>query len=412
MTKLSDQLKALGVQVGAKNLPPPKPKHAHTIENVLPGRIHTTPLGETFIVEQVFASDYRHGKVALTINASLQTIAEWANEPRLAQCDPRHLVFLDTETSGLAGGTGTFAFLIGLGRWNGEALQLTQIFLRDPIEEPAALAALATYWQPGDALVTFNGKAFDAPLLRNRYILNGSDVPFSDAAHLDLLPLARRLWRDRLESRALKSLEEHILGATRTQDEVPGWLIPQMYFDYLASGDARPMKSVLYHNAMDVVAMAALLNHITQMLNDPLHFALAHGIDLIAIGKLFEDLGRWEDAAILYARGLELDLSEESFRETTQRLARLQRRRGNLASAIELWHSATHTRQVYAFVELAKYYEHRTREYDRAIAQTRAALAIVTSDDFPRDARKRWLKELEHRLKRLESKARRKTNDK
>ena len=411
MPTLSDKLKSLGVQVGAKNLPPPKPKHANSIEKVLPGRIHATPLGETFIVEQTFTSDYRHGNATLALNASLQTIAEWANEPRLAQCDPHHLVFLDTETSGLAGGTGTLAFLIGLGRLSDDGLQLTQIFIRDPIEEPAALAALTEFLQPLDALVTFNGKSFDAPLLRNRYILNGYDVPFNDAAHLDLLPLARRLWRDRLESRALKSLEEHILGAARTEDEVPGWLIPQMYFDYLASGDARPMKSVLYHNAMDVIAMAALLNHITQMLNDPLHFALAHGIDLVAIGKLYEDLGRWDEAANLYARGLELDLSEESFRETTQRLARLQRRRGDLASAIELWHNATHTRQVYAFVELAKYYEHRTREYARAIEQTRAALAIVTSDDFPRDARKRWLKELEHRLKRLESKARRMTND-
>jgi hypothetical protein len=411
MPTLSDKLKSLGVQVGTKNLPPPKPKHAHAVENILPGRAHTTLLGETFVIEQTYPPEYRHGNVALPLTVSLQPLADWANDPRLAQCETRNLVFLDTETSGLPGGTGTFAFLIGLGRYDETGFRLTQILMRDPIEEPAALAAVTEFLQPLDALVTFNGKSFDAPLLRNRYILNRHAVPFNDAAHLDLLPLARRLWRDRLESRALKSLEEHILGATRTEDEVPGWLIPQIYFDYLASGDARQLKGVLYHNAMDVVAMAALLSHVAQMLSDPLNFALEHGIDIVAIGKMFEDLGRFDDAAKLYVRGLELDLAETSFRETVQRLARLQRRRGKMTEAVALWQSATNTRQVYAFVELAKYYEHQTREYPLAIEQTRAALAVVKANDFPRDARKQWLGDLEHRLTRLENKNRRKTED-
>ncbi|MEW5719910.1 MAG: ribonuclease H-like domain-containing protein, partial [Chloroflexota bacterium] len=212
------------------------------------------------------------------------------------------------------------------------------------------------------------------------------------------------LWRDRLESRALGSLEEHILKMTRTEEDIPGWLIPQIYIDYMRSGDARELRGVFYHNAMDVVAMAALLNHIAALLNDPLTFAIEHGLDVIAIGKLFEDLGRWDDAATLYARGLELDLSEESFRETVQRYAHLQRRRGDVLSAVELWRGAAGTRQVYAFVELAKHYEHRARDYAEAIAQTRAALAIVTATDFPRDARSQWLGELEHRLARLERK--------
>jgi len=406
MTELSDKLKSLGVQVGAKNLPPPKPRRGNSIEQVVNGRLHVTPFGEAFVVEQTYPPDYRHGNVALPLTTSLQPIADWANESRIATSDPRHLVFLDTETSGLAGGTGTYAFLIGLGRYDETGFQLTQIFMRDPIEEPAALAALTEFLQPLDALVTFNGKSFDAPLLRNRYILNQHDIPFADAAHLDLLPLARRLWRDRLESRALKSLEEHILGAVRTEDEVPGWLIPQMYFDYLASGDARPMKGVLYHNAMDVVAMAALLNHIAQLLNDPLTFAVEHGIDIIAIGKLYEDLGRWDDAAKLYARGLELDLSEAAFRETVRRYSYLQRKRGDVSSAIELWRGAAGTKQVYAYVELAKYYEHKARDHAEAIAQTHAALEIVQAPDFPRDARKQWQKDLEHRLKRLETKKR------
>ncbi len=401
MPTLSDKLKSLGVKVGARDLPPPKPKHAHSIENVVPGRTHATELGDAFIVETTYPPEYRHGNAALQITASLQTIAEWAREERIAHCAPNGFVFLDTETTGLAGGTGTFAFLVGIGRYDGDTFRLTQFFLRDPIEEPAMLAALTALLQPLDALVTFNGKAFDVPLLNARYITNRSDTPFARVPHLDLLPLARRLWRERLESRALKSLETHILGAERTDEDIPGFLIPQMYFDYLRTGDARPLKRVLYHNAMDVVAMAALLSHVAQLLSDPVEFAAEHGLDLVSIGKLFEDLGRLDDAARIYARGLELDLPEESFRQTTQRLAVVHRRRGEMSAALKLWRDAAGNRQIYAHVELAKYYEHRTRDYAQAAQWTRAALVIVRESSA--DARREWLGALEHRLKRLEA---------
>jgi len=402
MVSLSDKLKSLGVKIGAHDLPPPRSKHAFAIENVIAGRVVATELGDAFVIEKIYANDYRHGNIALPVNASLATIADWANEPTLATGDLSRWVFLDTETSGLAGGTGTYAFLIGLGRYVGNAFYLTQIFMRDPGQEPATLAALTEFLQPCDALVTFNGKSFDAPLLRNRYILNRADAPFVDAAHLDLLPLARRLWRDRLESRALKSLEAHILGMTRTEEDIPGFLIPQIYFDYLSTGDARPLKRVLYHNAMDVVAMAALLSHIAQLLDDPLTFAIEHGLDLIAIGKMFEDLGRSEDAARLYARGLESDLPEENFRATMERFVRLQKRRGQSDAALELWRAAAGTRQIYAFVELAKFYEHQQRDYAQAARWTRDALALVAQSSP--QVRREWRGQLEHRLQRIERK--------
>ncbi|HEX7589182.1 MAG TPA: ribonuclease H-like domain-containing protein, partial [Anaerolineae bacterium] len=315
-------------------------------------------------------------------------------------------VFLDTETTGLAGGSGTYAFLVGVGRYDGETFRLLQFFMRDPIEEPALLAALTELLAPLDALVTFNGKAFDVPLLNARYITNRAATPFKSVPHLDLLPLARRLWRDRLESRALKSLETHILGVARSEEEVPGFLIPQIYFDYLRNGDARPLKRVLYHNAMDVVAMAALLGHIAQMLDNPIEFATEHGLDIISIGKLFEDLGRLDDAARIFARGLEFDLPEESFRQTSQRLAIVHRRRGEMPAAIELWRDAAGHRQIYAHVELAKYYEHKARDYDQAAEWTRSAITIVRESSPT--TRREWLGALEHRLKRLESRQRKK----
>jgi uncharacterized protein YprB with RNaseH-like and TPR domain len=145
----------------------------------------------------------------------LGIIAQWAREPRLAEVEPDTFAFLDTETTGLAGGTGTYAFLVGVGRYDGEDFHLAQFFMRDPAEEPALLWALTDFLGPCQALVTFNGKAFDVPLLNARYITNGETPSLTSTAHLDLLPLARRLWRDRLPSRALGYLEEHILGLTR-----------------------------------------------------------------------------------------------------------------------------------------------------------------------------------------------------
>jgi tetratricopeptide (TPR) repeat protein len=276
--------------------------------------------------------------------------------------------------------------------------------MRDPAEESAVLHALTEFIAPGAALVTFNGKGFDVPLLNARYIQNRFTSPLPQYPHLDLLPLARRLWRDRLESRALGSLEQHILGAHRTGEEVPGFLIPRMYFEYLQTRDARPLKGVFYHNAMDVLAMAALLNHIAQMLDDPVRFASEHGIDLISIAKMFEDMGRWDEAAELFARGMEEDLPEANYREALQRLSFLQRRRGNHDAAMDLWRQAARAKQLYAYVELAKVYEHERRDYAEAAQWTRAALDIVRLDEFPRDARRVWLAELEHRLARLETK--------
>jgi tetratricopeptide (TPR) repeat protein len=277
--------------------------------------------------------------------------------------------------------------------------------MRDPVEEPAQLAALAGYLQPCDALVTFNGKTFDVPLLNTRYTVHRRPTPLAAPAQLDLLHLARRLWRDRLPSRALGQLEIHILGAQRSHEDVPGWLIPQLYFDYLRSGDARPLKGVFYHNAMDVVAMVALLAHMAQLLDDPLNTAVEHGLDVVALGKLFEDLGRLEAAVQLYERGLAYNnLPEESYWDTQRRLSFAQRRRGDLAAALNTWRLAAEGRQIYAYVELAKYYEHQARDYPEAVRWTQAALELVNAPNFSRYECRHWLADLQHRLSRLQRK--------
>jgi len=404
MASLSDKLKSLGVKVGARDLPPPRPRDVYSIQQVVPGRFQETAYGEAFLVEQRYPLEHRQGCASLRITTSLQVIAEWAREPRLADLEPEAFAFLDTETTGLAGGTGTYAFMVGVGRYDGEAFHLVQFFMRDPMEEPALLEALTEFLQPCQALVTFNGKAFDVPLLNARYITHGESPPMASMAHLDLLLLARRLWRDRLPSRALGYLEEHILGLTRTQEDVPGWVIPSLYFDYLRTNDARPLKSVFYHNAVDVLSLAALLSHMAGLLDDPLGENAVHGVDLVAMGKLFEDMGHLDRAAQLYECGLAHDLPQEVHCKAVERLSFAHKRRGDLSSAIRWWREAAGNGQIYAHVELAKFYEHQQRDYHQGATWTQAAIDRVSAPDFPRHARLRWLPELEHRLARLRRK--------
>ena len=404
MVSLSDKLKSLGVRIGTRHLPPPRPRDPYPIERVVPGRFQETPHGEVYVVEKRYPLEHRYGCATLQITASLRVIAEWASEPRLANAELDTFAFLDTETTGLAGGTGTYAFLVGVGRYEGGEFHLAQFFMRDPIEEPALLAALAEFLQPCRALVTFNGKGFDVPLLNARYITNGEQSPLASIAHLDLLPLARRLWRPRLPSRALGYLEQHILGLARTEEDVPGWVIPSLYFSYLRSGDARAMRSVFYHNAMDVLSLAALLSHVADLLDDPLSEAIAHGLDLVAIGRMFENLGRLEKAAQLYKHGLMRNLPDDMYWKAVRWLSFAHKRLGNLSAAVALWRQAACSGQVYAHVELAKFYEHQQRDYSEAARWTHAALALVNAPEFPPHESRRWRNGLEHRLARLHRK--------
>src|SRR5215208_1824689 len=163
-TSLTDKLRSLGVGKGSE-LAPPKPKSPYGIDSVVAGAFLPTRRGDVFIVEQSYTPDYRHGISPIVCSLPLSLISQWANDPRLTEIPLSRFAFLDTETSGLAGGTGTYAFMVGIARFIDDHFVLRQFFMRDPAEEPAMLEAIAQCLAPAQALVTFNGKAFDAPLL-------------------------------------------------------------------------------------------------------------------------------------------------------------------------------------------------------------------------------------------------------
>ncbi len=401
------KLKALGVSVGTDHLQTThaleKNTRAAPIHAVLDGEYCSTPRGELFVVEQSFGPEYRHGRQPLPID-SLQGIAQALSDPRLETLSPSSLVFLDIETSGLTGGAGTLIFLVGVGRFDGESFRLTQYFLHRPSDEPALLETLLQVLAPYHVLVTFNGKTFDVPLLNNRYTLHHIPSPLKDPIHIDLLSFARRLWRERLPSRTLKSLEETILEASRTIDEVSGYEIPWLYFNYLRTGDASSLKGVFHHNALDVISMAALLSHITALLQDPFAGRLNHGLDFFALGKFYEALDHPDIAAQLFEHALAFDLDPNDLERIVRRLSTLHKRRDNITQAVRLWEKAASQGHLYAFVELAKYYEHHRHDYPTALRWTAAALDHLEKHPLPAHVRERRQNELRHRLSRLQTK--------
>jgi uncharacterized protein YprB with RNaseH-like and TPR domain len=404
MATLSERLKSLGVKIGTKELPPPQARKSFPVEDIVAGRFVEVGNSLTFLIEEDFSTNYIHGQVGLRIVTKPLTIAEWAGDQSIAERDPESLVFLDTETSGLAGGTGTFAFLIGVGRYTQEGFHLAQFFMRDPLEEPALLLALEEFLAPCQTVVSFNGKAFDVPLLNTRYTLQGWKSPFRNLAHVDLLHLSRRLWRDRLPSRTLGNLEVQILHASRTDEEIPGWMIPQLYFDFLRDGDARPLKRVFYHNAMDVVSLAALLNHTSSLLEAPLNQSPIEYLDVAAVARLLEDLGHNEEATQLYENCLQAELPEEVYNGILYRLSMIHKHNNNYPAAISLWEQATADRQLYAYEELAKYYEHHAQNPELALKLSYLAMDRIDSYATLVPEKERWKIEFHHRVTRLQRK--------
>ncbi len=398
----SKRLKALGVELGKdKRLRKPK-RNKHPIETVVDGRFWDVIYGQVFCHEEIYPIDHSHGTKLLWTSDSIQTLCQWAHAQDLSNTDLQDFIFLDTETSGLAGGTGTYAFEVGLGRFTDKGFRMAQFFMRHPGEEPALLAGLSEFMDGMKAVVTYNGKSFDIPLLNTRYTLQGMTSPFDDIDHFDLLPLARRLWKLRLESRTLGNVENQILGVSRSEEEVPGYLIPEMYFEYLKTQDARPLSGIFYHNAIDILSLAGLFSHMAYLLNDPGPEKIKYGEDLVALARFYESMSDIPQAEALYKEALDTQLPDDLYWDTVQRFSFLLKRNEDWSAAISLWEQAAKRQELYAFVELAKYYEHRVRDFTEARRWTLQAIDSLDKRHFPIYEYHTWQEELEHRLARLE----------
>lgn len=373
----------------------------------LPGREIETPAGRCVLFEAHFALDHQHGGVPLASWLELPPLAVscLAKRGDLPPIDPRATVFLDTETTGLAGGTGTSAFLIGLGYFMSDAFVVRQLFMRDFSEERAMLLALAETLRPFRYAVTFNGKSFDLPLLATRFVLARLRRPWEPELHLDLLHPARRLWQARLESCSLATLEEAVLGHRRDLD-VPSWLIPSLYASYVRDGQAEPLRRVFSHNRHDVLSLVALAAHLGRRLATPLDGRLGPD-ELLAAARLYEEIGRRDLACACLEAAL--PRAEPPLRQRLQlQLALLYRRAGQRERAFTLWRALASARSfaLVGLIEMAKYLEHQQRDIAAALELVEQALAILELREL-QDGAWRWRAEradLERRLARLRRK--------
>lgn len=415
-SSLPDDLRRRLEQLGVSRGPLANPAHERparerstSVESVVKGDVVATQFGSCFVAEEVWSGDAQHGNVALAaVHAHSNGVpAALAQDDTLRDFDFRATAFIDTETSGLAGGAGTFAFLVGVGFFDGADFTVRQFFMRDPGEEPALIHLLDALLQEFDSLVSFNGKAFDVPLLQTRFVLSRRQFPLGDAPHLDLLSPARRLWSARLPSCSLTSLEERILGFFREGD-VPGWLIPSLYFEYARTGDASPLRPVFSHNALDILSMVSLSTRMAQWLTAPETADVRHGADWYSLGRCYERLGWASRAADAYGQALTAPCAPAIRQRSHEHLSFLYKRQAQWDRAINLWQALVDARpadRLYPYEELAKYYEHRRREYGRAIWLVQEAIERIEARELrPRRPRQRALAELRYRLERLERK--------
>jgi len=344
------------------------------LEELIQGRRVENERGEFFMVETDLHLDGRHGDLSLSRFRTLApgSVGVLTGERELDGFDLSRAVFLDTETTGLAGGTGTAAFLVGVGYLDGDRFRVRQYFMRDYPEEAALLRGLAEHLRGFKHLVTYNGRTFDVPLLEARYRLNREPYPLADWAHLDLLHPARRLWKERLDSCRLQFLESELLGVHRYGD-VPGADIPRIYFDYVRSRgrDARALVAVLEHNRVDVLSLAAL----AVLACDWVHEARAEDPrDVYCLGRVFERAEMYERSDEQYRRVAASDGADAVRVPSLLRLAARAQRTGDHRAAASLWEEAAGSGDCRALRALAIHHEHRSRDLAAALVAVERAL--------------------------------------
>ncbi|WP_211227923.1 ribonuclease H-like domain-containing protein [Spirochaeta cellobiosiphila] len=311
----------------------------------------------------------------------------WSKDPYLynGQRQAEDFLFYDTETTGLSGGAGTVPFLVGIGFIKGDAFQFKQYFLSDYPGEGDLLALIKKDLDPTKLHVSYNGKTYDSHLIRTRFLMNRMNwmIP----PQLDLLTISRRLWKNCIGSCKLSNIEEVILGIKRQTQDVPGALVPQMYFDFLKSRDAKDLQGVFYHNQEDIYSLVKLLFYIEKIFAHPFEYSL---VDRFRLGLCLQEINRPEGPILI-----EQSASLPHY-HSMRYMGNLYKKRGDWDKALSLWRELASIKPYFAYTELAKYYEHKQKDPIKALDY----LNLIPLNVLREGQRN----ELEKRLKRLKQK--------
>jgi uncharacterized protein len=363
MATLED-LRARIQRVLDRSLDRPRPPRPRVDSEDLPFAVEKTAAGPLHVRTLRLLPSHRTGRASVLASRHARTpfLAQLALDPSLAACDPSRALYLDTETTGLNCGTGTLAFLVGLASWDrndaGSELVVEQLLLRSPGEEAPMLDRIAERVRDASMLVTFNGKAFDLPLLRTRFAMARMTPP-PEPPHLDLVHVARRVHRERRKSCKLTAIEETVLGFVREGD-TPSGEVSRWYLHFLRTGDPRALVGVVDHNAWDVVAMAALVG----LYGEPLETSVLSAHDLVGIGKTLLRAGDKHAALDAVERAVKGGAGDVALLAR----ARVCKRMGDKARALaELERLATRDDDPEILLELSKLYEHFAKDPAKAL---------------------------------------------
>jgi hypothetical protein len=371
------------------------------------GNIVTTSGGTYLEIVTAFTTKFLHGVKALQTLLEKRAVSLDCFETTSGNgnIDIEQFVFVDAETTGLSTTAGTVAFLIGVGYVEMDCFKVHQFFLPDYADEPPMLEAVADLVDGKTVVVSFNGKAFDLPLLEARYVLQRMTTPFASMRHLDLLHVSRRFWRGRFVDNTLQTLEKELLSVYRYND-TPGYLIPQLFFDYLRTGEPEPLAGVMLHNRLDIVTLLFLMNTVQTYLEDAPRFDYYSPLDALMISKHHTRKGEIEAAAEVASRQFSGKMKHETELPLALHLYRAQRRLGRHEEAlatIMFLRQAKGETKLFALEEAAKILEHRLRDYPQASQLVLEALEYLDSPlvDLSPKRLSVWYDALQRRRQRL-----------
>ena len=371
------------------------------ISNFINGEWVNTEHGDIFIAKKSIPihTEYSGKSLKAIFQINDDWLSRLGNFKERKVIDFTQTVFLDTETTGLSLGTGTVAFIVGIGYFSEDKFFIDQYFIDNFNKEPGMLQLISNSLEPFENIITFNGKAFDIPILESRFTINMLKSPFQKLSHLDLLHPARQLWNLELENCKLSTIEERILSIKRGND-LPGEEVPRFYFRYLHTSDPLEVKPIFQHNCQDIISLALTTIALWQ------HF---HNIDPLSDSKLIQKSrakilakkGEIEKAISIYEKSLSEELPAYLEKETYIKLGLLYKKTGNLKKMEAFFEKAIEIEIPFyltPYVELAKLYEHKVKDLQKAYEIIQEALNKISPHKVKEIA------SLEHRLKRIKRK--------
>ncbi|MCF8001030.1 MAG: ribonuclease H-like domain-containing protein [Halanaerobiales bacterium] len=350
-----------------------------------------------------YPSHYKHGLYAIQkffkqLDTNILATITNSNDLEINKNIKNNILFIDTETTGLMGGTGTVSFLIGIGYFHDEKFVVEQYLMRDYDEETPMLIDIKKKLKEHDIVISFNGKSFDIPLIKTRLILNRLKRP-DFKLHVDLLHSARRLWSF-LDSCSLNSLEKNILDFKRV-DDIPGNLIPELYFEFLENKDLKQLIPILEHNRYDILSLVTLFTHLKEIHLDNIDNLSPH--ELYQMGRIKEKDKNYESCINYLEKSMKN--SEQKYLEykAMKKLSWQYKRVDRYEKAVEIWQSMIKKSplDVFPYVEMAKFFEHREKDYKKALSYTNQAIKLLSKHRIITNNFKKEMDNLKYRKKRL-----------